>query len=221
MRASNARRGYAARVVWRTWVVVLAMTAGCGGNVVEVVSADGGGSSSSSGGGAGSSGSGSGGEGGPGQSACSRTTCAGCCNSNGFCAVGSGDVACGVGGSRCQDCTTTGSNCQGGTCVQPMSSSGSPSGACTCPGGCCDATGACYAGVIDGLCGSTGGMCADCTVSGLVCQAGTCAPPAAAPTCVGTNASSCHITCVPLSAPCCKGDGGACGCTLPWSTTCR
>jgi hypothetical protein len=193
--------------------VVVCAALGCGGNVVEIVNSDA--STGSTGMGSGSSGSGSGGKSGSGPTTCSGATCAGCCTQTGFCAGGSGDNACGVGGPPCQDCTTAGSTCQGGTCVHPSSSSSGSSsgGTCTCPGGCCDATNSCYAGVIDMLCGGSGGQCVDCTASGQVCQGGTCVSPSPPPTCVGSDASSCQIACV-IGEPCCKGDGVTCGCML-------
>jgi hypothetical protein len=174
-----------------TGAVLVFTSLGCGGSVVEIGSSDAA-TGSSSGVGVGSSGSGSGGGSGSGPSGCSGATCDGCC-------------------------TMARSTCPGGTCVLPSSSSSGSSGGgtCTCPGGCCDATGACFAGVIDTLCGGSGGRCTDCTASGQMCDGGTCAPPPPAPTCVGNDASACPVTCIAVvGAPCCKGYGGACGCMI-------
>lgn len=101
------------------------------------------------------------------------------------------------------------------------SSSGSSSGAtCACPGGCCDTTNTCYAGIIDQLCGQSGGACTDCTASGQLCSGGTCVLNPSV-TCIGDDPSACQTSCVSFQSACCKGYGGACGCVLIGTSTCQ
>jgi hypothetical protein len=47
---------------------------------------------------------------------CSPMSCKGCCSGD-VCAVGTQDIACGVGGAACVDCTPNG--CDAGACVLP------------------------------------------------------------------------------------------------------
>jgi hypothetical protein len=126
-------------------------------------------------------------------------SCNGCC-SNGTCARGFNDNACGTGAVMCQDCTLVGGTCQpDATCSNPGgpgpggssssggssggSSSGFPgassssgAGGCSrssCPNGCCQ-SGTCHGGTVNTRCGTGGGACVDCTSTGQICQAQRC-----------------------------------------------
>jgi len=99
----------------------------------------------------------------PGDAAppCNPDNCPnGCCDPSGNCYVEGtfDDLSCGTGGTRCLDCTTTGTSCQGGECTAldgdvPCSQS------CA---GCCDTQGNCQPGFADTECGQVGALCQNC-----------------------------------------------------------
>jgi hypothetical protein len=79
---------------------------------------------------------------------------------------------------------------------------------CACPGGCCDTTNTCYAGVIDQLCGQSGGACIDCAASGRQCNQGVCG---VLPSCNATTCPGCcdmTDTCQVGTDPTACGTGG-------------
>jgi hypothetical protein len=135
--------------------------------------------------------------------ACGPGNCTGCCDENGICRPGTGNLFCGNGGASCDYCSP---RIDGDAC-------GSCNGVITCyfpndpclptipppppppppacgPGncaGCCDASGVCRAGTGNALCGMGGGACDTCSprIDGTQCE-----------TCGGVTA------CYFLSQPC-------------------
>lgn len=105
----------------------------------------------------------------PPSTVCNALNCATCCVGD-VCAVGTQNTACGVGGGECLNCVNQNPTrvCQSGVCQLPAC------GPTTCPNGCCDGN-TCVVGTQDGACGPTGGaQCADCTLTGQVCQGRQC-----------------------------------------------
>jgi hypothetical protein len=109
---------------------------------------------------------------------CSASNCDGCCVGNGICADGKHDTACGHGGIMCEGCNPTSG---GGHCILEPSGSGGhcqfapkPCDQNSCPNGCC-AGNICAQGTQDIACGTTGGVCVDCTTTGTTCLVGRCA----------------------------------------------
>ena len=56
---------------------------------------------------------------------CGPGTCGGCCSTKGDCVGGQSVATCGVGGQKCQDCTSSGA-CSEGTCTTPPPDAGPP-----------------------------------------------------------------------------------------------
>jgi|HubBroStandDraft_6_1064221.scaffolds.fasta_scaffold58570_3 hypothetical protein len=101
----------------------------------------------------------------------------------------------------------------GGSSSSGSASSGNDAtsgGTCACPGGCCDTTNTCYAGVIDQLCGQSGGACIDCTASGQQCNEGVCAVPSGS-----SGGGQCDAACpaCAVGTPFCS-SAGACQCCV-------
>jgi len=86
--------------------------------------------------------------------------CLGCLDTDGGCAEGLSDTACGSNGNSCTVCSGD-QSCQGGTCVA------SGCGADSCDS-CCGADG-CYVGVEDAACGAGGQVCQTC-LNGFACS---------------------------------------------------
>jgi hypothetical protein len=80
-----------------------------------------------------------------GSNSCGWASCAmGCCDATQTCLSGIADIACGVGGSPCEDCTAAGQTCSLGACVSASGSCAPASCTNTCPGTrCCTTAGAC------------------------------------------------------------------------------
>ena len=57
--------------------------------------------------------------------ACAPSTCGGCCASTGDCVGGQSVATCGVGGQKCQDCTSSGA-CSQGSCATRAPEAGPP-----------------------------------------------------------------------------------------------
>jgi hypothetical protein len=79
-----------------------------------------------------------------------------------------------------------------------------PSNCSTC---CTDA--GCAPASANAACGSGGGVCDDCAAAGKVCRNGSCVQSVQ----TSCDASMCGPCPVPAT-PCCKSDGGGCGCLI-------
>ena len=119
----------------------------------------------------------------------------GCCNAKNVCTPGTAGSSCGVGGGLCLDCTrgpALGLGCVAGKCGCNGAADCPPGSACSfnvhictptcgatttqCNGGCCG-NGRCVSGTAGKECGSSGGICTDCTTmqgGGKLCVAGGC-----------------------------------------------
>jgi hypothetical protein len=112
----------------------------------------------------------------------------GCC-AGGTCNAGTGPSTCGAAGGACLDCTldadghacvsggcgcNSASDCPGGTACDTTTNKCTNQCSATqpCNGGCCS-SGQCVAGTTLGVCGDSGGLCADCNTSsmGALCLA--------------------------------------------------
>ena len=136
--------------------------------------------------------------------ACSSTSCTkGCCKTN-LCFPGTSDDHCGSGGTPCTNCLIKGLSCGSSqTCISCTPSCagkkcGAPNGcggicstgacplgqtcsggqcvctAVSCPTGCCSLTHTCYPGTSAQACGSSGGLCNNCSAQGKQCYLKTC-----------------------------------------------
>jgi len=110
---------------------------------------------------------------------CSSMTCpSGCCSMSGTCERGQLDVSCGKNGAACQPCGE-GNRCVMSACEKiPVDAGPYVCGPTTCTG-CCTAQNICLYGgeaTLNTVCGRDGGLCADCTVTGLgqACVMGRC-----------------------------------------------
>ncbi len=111
----------------------------------------------------------------------------GCCDSLGECHPGSSNTQCGL--NMCEDCTSTGGQCNNQQCTQAVDA-----GVCnatTCPTGCCDALGECQLGQTGLVCGTTGVNCQNCLASDQICSNQQCISSAdAGPGCNQMNCQS-------------------------------
>ena len=145
---------------------------------------------------------------------CGPLTCpGGCCDAQGQCKDGHTNSECGVGGTKCWDCTATKLNCAPqGFCYQ-----GPHCGPDNCAG-CCDGTGQCRAGGSNQFCGQYGELCDNCgskgqTCAGQVCGTGSvcpkpyagCAPNATTPP--PASFKACSTADLNAIAVACKGQG--------------
>jgi hypothetical protein len=134
-------------------------------------------------------------------SPCAASSCAGCCDLEGVCRVGSSPKACGSAGQICVACGA-GDACRSGACVpeEPAGPDAGTSclGCCpgptcveveareegcspeNCPDGCCLGSGAsarCQLGTVNMACGSGGSTCSVCSsVQEEQCIAHACVP---------------------------------------------
>jgi hypothetical protein len=132
---------------------------------------------------------------------CLRSNCAGCCDANDECQLGTQAFACGTDGRMCSTCQM-GQTCGNGVCVggagggAAMDGGGTGGGAaggmplCANCNGCCDTNGACRGGNTATACGFSGRACQNCQAQGQAC--------------------STMGTCITFTCPGCVLDGGQC-----------
>ena len=135
---------------------------------------------------------------------CLRSNCAGCCDANDECQMGTQAFACGADGRMCSTCQM-GQTCGNGVCLGGSgggaagdggtgggTAGGTAGGNSLCPNcnGCCDSNGACRGGNTFNACGVGGAACRDCQAMNQACNT--------MGQCVDFVCSGCRI------------DGGAC-----------
>ncbi len=117
---------------------------------------------------------------------CGPSNCStGCCQ-GGMCVLGSSHTACGKGGQKCANCTSSGKTCKSQACSGGSTTCGP--GKCA---GCCKG-GMCLTGNTDSVCGKGGNACANCAASGKKCDAATKTCKGGSTTC---GASNCNTGC--------------------------
>lgn len=161
-----------------------------------------------------------------GKPLCKPSNCAGCCDKNGECQLGTETFACGARADLCKECGST-QSCVDTKCVGSAGAGGGTGGvgggkggaggaggagggtsACGSCAGCCSADGFCRGGITNQQCGKGGQSCISCT-AGLACQSGACA------------AVTCTTGCKDSAGACLGGmDNGACGVSGASCTAC-